>query len=301
MVNPRALDRRRRSIRSIRKITRTMELIATARFKKAMDRASAATGYTRRITQLVAKLAQSGLDVSHPLLVPRPEIKHARLLVITSNRGYCGGYNGNVVRVAAARLAEWAQAAPRCTLEISGKRGITAFKHRGQKGDATFTHFEDKPTFAEVDVLATRYLDEYVTGQLDRLDVAYTMFQSAGRQVATVETLLPLSSLAGAEKPAGGGQVQGAAHAQTKMYEFLPSAKSILEEIVPTSFKVKLFKCFLDAAVSEQIARMVAMKAATENADKLIKLLSRQYNRARQSRITSELLDVIGGVEALKG
>ncbi|MBI1902817.1 MAG: ATP synthase F1 subunit gamma [Planctomycetia bacterium] len=297
MVNPRALDRRRRSIRSIRKITRTMELIATARFKKAMDRASAATAYTRRITQLVAKLAQSGLEVSHPLLQPRPEIKHAKLLVITSNRGYCGGYNGNVVRAAAARWNDLASAAPKRSLEVSGKRGIGAFKYRGQAADVTFTHFEDKPTFAEVDVLATRYLDEYVTGQIDRLDVAYTVFQSAGRQAATVETLLPLSSLAGSGKPAAGAE----AHGPTKMYEFLPSAKSILEEIVPTSFKVKVFKCFLDAAVSEQIARMVAMKAATENADKLIKTLSRHYNRARQGRITSELLDVIGGVEALKG
>lgn len=293
MAKARALDKRRKSVRNIRKITRTMELIATARFKKAMDRAAASTAYTKRITQVVANLAHAGLSVTHPLLEPREEIKHARLLVLTANRGLCGGYNGNVQRVAFTRWEELKKLAPKTSLEVSGKRGISAFKFREIKPDATYTHFEDKPTFQEVDALASRYLDEYVTGQLDRLDVAYTKFESASRQVAVVETLLPLGTLTGAEAAAE------KAHQGTQ-YEFLPSAESILEEVVPTSFKVKLFKCFLDAAVSEQIARRVAMKAATENADALIKSLSMTYNRARQGQITSELLDLMGGVEALK-
>jgi len=293
MAKARALDKRRKSVRNIRKITRTMELIATARFKKAMDRAAASTAYTKRITQVVANLAHAGLSVTHPLLEPREEIKHARLLVLTANRGLCGGYNGNVQRVAFTRWEELKKLAPKTSLEVSGKRGISAFKFREIKPDATYTHFEDKPTFQEVDALASRYLDEYVTGQLDRLDVAYTKFESASRQVAVVETLLPLGTLTGAEATAE------KAHQGTQ-YEFLPSAESILEEVVPTSFKVKLFKCFLDAAVSEQIARRVAMKAATENADALIKSLSMTYNRARQGQITSELLDLMGGVEALK-
>jgi len=293
MAKARALDKRRKSVRNIRKITRTMELIATARFKKAMDRAAASTAYTKRITQVVANLAHAGLSVTHPLLEPREEIKHARLLVLTANRGLCGGYNGNVQRVAFTRWEELKKLAPKTSLEVSGKRGISAFKFREIKPDATYTHFEDKPTFQEVDALASRYLDEYVTGQLDRLDVAYTKFESASRQVAVVETLLPLGTLTGAEATAE------KAHQGTQ-YEFLPSAESILEEVVPTSFKVKLFKCFLDAAVSEQIARRVAMKAATENADALIKSLSMTYNRARQGQITAELLDLMGGVEALK-
>jgi F-type H+-transporting ATPase subunit gamma len=292
MANPRALDRRRRSVRNIRKITRTMELIATARFKRAMDRAAAATAYTRRITSLVSKLAQAGLEVSHPLLEPRPEVRRAVLLVLTSNRGLCGGYNANVLRQATARWDELQQAVPESFLEVSGKRGIAAFRYRKVKPRETYTHFEDKPTFDEVDLLATRYLDEYVTGEIDRLDVVYTRFVSASRQQATVETLLPLGSLSAGDKDA--------TPRSSMQYEFLPSARSILEEIVPTSFKVRLFKSFLDAAVSEQIARMVAMKSATENADKLIRSLTAQYNRARQSRITSEILDVLGGVEALK-
>jgi F-type H+-transporting ATPase subunit gamma len=295
MAKARALDRRRRSVRNIRKITRTMELIATARFKKAMDRAHAATAYTKRITKLVSDLAQSGLEVSHPLLQPRDKTNRAILLVITGNRGLCGGYNSNVFRQALARYNELHQQVPVLELEISGKRGIGSFRYRGIKGNHTFTHFEDKPAFAEVDVLANRYLNEYAMGTLDRLDVAYTRFDSLSKQTALVETLLPLSSLGGVEQ-----QKKPEAHAAELTYEFLPSAESILEEVVPTSFKVKLFKCFLDSAVSEQIARKVAMKSATDNADKLIKALSMAYNRARQSQITNEIMEVLGGVEALK-
>jgi F-type H+-transporting ATPase subunit gamma len=295
MAKARALDKRRKSIRNIRKITRTMELIATARFKKAMDRASAATAYTKRITALVAELATAGLEVSHPLLEARAEVKTAALLVLTGNRGLCGGYNSNVLRAALARWKEFESGMPRPLLELSGKRGIAAFKYRQIAAHRTFTQYEDKVSFEEIDQLASGYLEDYVAGRLDRLDVAYTRFDSIARQAAVVETLLPLGAIAGAdvaaEKPHGPGP----------QYEFLPSAESILEEVVPTSFKVKLFKCFLDAAVSEQVARMVAMKAATENADKIIKHLTMTYNRARQSQITGEIMEVLGGVEALKG
>ena len=291
MANPRALDKRRKSIRNIRKITRTMELIATARFKKAMDRAHAATAYTDRITQLVADLMHSGLEVSHPLLEARETTERATLLVLTANRGLCGGFNGNVSRAALRRWNQLTDEVPNKQLEVSGKRGISSFKFRGVTPDETFTHFEDNPAFDEVEVIANRYLDDYVTGRLDRLDVAYMRFENASRQTVAVETLLPLGSL--------GGDDEETAGQSESIYEFLPSAESILEEVVPTSFKVKLFKCFLDAAVSEQIARMVAMKSATENADDLIRQLTMQYNRARQGRITSELMDVIGGVEAV--
>lgn len=292
MANARALDKRRKSVKNIRKITRTMELIATARFKKAMDRATAATAYTKRITDLVGSLSKAGLEVSHPLLDERPEVKNGVLLVLSGNRGLCGGYNGNVIRAGMSRWEELKNCVPNIAIEISGKRGISAFKHRGISGSRTYTNFDDKPSFEEVDVLATRYLEAYAAGEIDRLDVVYTKFLTIARQSATVETLLPLGSL----------EVEESAEdeaASEQMYEFMPSAASILEEVVPTSFKVKLFKCFLDAAVSEQVARMVAMKGATENAGDLIKQLSMTYNRARQSQITGEIMEIIGGVEAL--
>lgn len=292
MANARALDKRRKSVRNIRKITRTMELIATARFKKAMDRATAATAYTKRITDLVGSLKKAGLKVSHPLLDERPETKKGVLLVLSGNRGLCGGYNGNVTRAGLARWNEMQAEIPSVSLDLSGKRGISAFKHRGYTSEHAYTHFDDKPTFGEVDVLATRYLDAYAAGEIDRLDVAYTQFKSISKQTAVVETLLPLGSL-------DVGEVEDGSAVGDMMYEFMPSAESILEEVVPTSFRIKLFKCFLDAAVSEQIARMVAMKGATENAGELIKQLSMTYNRARQSQITGEIMEIIGGVEAL--
>jgi F-type H+-transporting ATPase subunit gamma len=295
MAKARALDKRRKSIRNIRKITRTMELIATARFKKAMDRASAATAYTKRITQLVADLANSGLQVSHPLLEARPVVEDATLLILTANRGLCGGYNGSVVRLAVPRIAEIKAAVPKVRLEVSGKRGIAALKFRKVEVHQSYTTFEDQPKYDEVEAIANRYLEQYAAGELDRLDVAYTKFVSISKQVAVVETLLPLGSLTD-----GDSGKEKAKEAAGSMYEFMPSAESILQEVVPTSFKVKLFKCFLDAAVSEQIARMVAMKSATENASDMIKELSRTYNRARQSQITGEIMEIIGGVEALK-
>lgn len=294
MANTRALDKRRKSIRNIRKITRTMELIATARFKKAMDRAAAANDYTQRITQIVKDLAAAGLEVSHPLLAERPEVKSSTMLMLTSNRGLCGGYNGSVIRAAMLRRAELGDGQKK--FEISGKRGISAMKFRNINIDAMYTQFEDRPAFEEVSIIADRLMEEFTSGRMDRLEVVYTKFISISKQVAVSETLLPFSQPADAT-PASGATGAAGGNAD---YEFLPSAASILEEVVPASFRVKLFKCFLDAAVSEQIARMVAMKSATENAGDIIKQLSRTYNRARQSKITQEIMEIIGGVEALE-
>lgn len=309
MANPRALDKRRKSVRNIKKITRTMELIATARYKQAMDRASAATAFTRRITKLVSDLSAASLSVQHPLLEKRDEKKNAMLLVLASNRGLCGGYNGNICRAAFPRWNELVKEYDNAELAISGKKGINIFRiQKALLPSKSYTQFEDKPSYSEVETIANELMDAYTTRQLDRVDVAYMKFVSSSKQIPVVETLLPLSGLdvvdellppktppkQGAAKDASGEGPKGEAS-----YEFFPSAESILEEVVPTSFRVKLFKCFLDAAVCEQIARMVAMKSATENAADLIKHLSREYNRARQGRITNEIMEIIGGVEAM--
>jgi F-type H+-transporting ATPase subunit gamma len=307
MANARALDKRRKSIRNIRKITRTMELIATARYKKAMDRAHAVTAYTDRLSQIVSSLAAAGTEVEHPLLQPRENPKSARMLVLSSNRGLCGGYNAGILRAVMPRIKELESSIGRVAVDVSGKRGINGLKFRGIDTEQKHTQFEDQPAYDEVDKIATSYLEQYITGQIDRLDVVYTRFVSTSRQIATIETLLPLSSLGRPEESAGKGSEAseglggGRGTSRNTQYEFLPSAASILEEVVPASFKAKLFKCFLDAAVSEQVARMIAMKGATESAGDMIKQLSMTYNRARQSQITGEIMEIIGGVEALKG
>ncbi|HTN73895.1 MAG TPA: F0F1 ATP synthase subunit gamma, partial [Pirellulaceae bacterium] len=191
MAKARALDKRRKSIRNIRKITRTMELIAAARFKKAMDRATAATAYTKRITQVVSDLARAGLAVKHPLLEPREKVENVTLLVLTANRGLCGGYNGSVLRAGSNRLTELQTEFPNVRLEVSGKRGIASFKFRKIPTATTYTQFDDQPKFEDVEAIALRYLEEFAAGKLDRLDVAYTKFISISRQTAVVETILP--------------------------------------------------------------------------------------------------------------
>jgi len=292
MAKARALDRRRRSVRNIRKITRTMELIATARFKKAMDRSVAARDYTKQLAKIMGNIATAGAKVAHPLLVVRPT-QRAAVLVLTGNRGLCGGYNSNVVRQSVALLGQWRSERVATEVAVSGKRGISALRFRGVDIGRTYTTFEDKPEFAAVAPIGQAYLEAYASGAIDRLDVVYTRFHGIAKQEATAEMLLPLSAPEAGDAPA---KVDLASDA----YDFYPSAESILQEILPASFLSRLFKCFLDAAVSEQVARMVAMKAATENAGGLIKSLSRQYNRARQSQITGEIMEILGGVEALK-
>ena len=290
MANRRLRVKRLKAVRNIRKITRTMELIATSRFKKAMDRATEAAEYTRKISEIVGDLGQAELRFSHPLLEKHAEEKRSVMLVLTANRGLCGGYNASVLRQAVAHLRGLRERGVDVSLEVSGKRGIKFLNFQKIAYSQAYTHFEDKTTFAEVEVLASRYVEDYIAGRIDRLDVAYTRFISSSKQLSVVETILPISSLAGAGGSAGGGRVD---------YEFLPSAEEILSEIVPAAFRAKLFKCFLDAIVSEQIARMVAMKGATENADEMAGSLKQQYNRARQAGITSELAEIIGGAAAL--
>jgi len=298
MANLRRLVQRRKAVRNIRKITRTMELIATAKFKKALDRATEAEAYTRKISEIAADLTSGGGEAAHPLLAIRRDVKRVVILVIGSNRGLAGGYNGGVLRKAQERLREMQTAGIAFDVEVAGKKPIAFLKYQRFPRQAEYTQFEDKPTFDQVAPIADKYIEAYVTGHVDQVQVAYMKFVNAARQMPMVETLLPLASVAPGEpkKPK-----PGTAPAQTSVdYEFIPSASEILEAIVPVAFKQRLFKCFLDAAVSEQIARRVAMKAATENAGDLIKALSQQYNRARQAKITKEISELIGGAEALK-
>jgi F-type H+-transporting ATPase subunit gamma len=275
MANLRVLVKRRKAVRNIRKITKTMELIATSRFQRALKRAQEADAYTRKIAELAADLSKNAGDVSHPLLVTRP-VKKSLLIAVRAYRA------GDVP----------------FDLEAAGRRGIAFFRFQGITRKMEYTNFEDKPTFEEVDKIASRFIDLYASGQIDEVKVAYMKFINAARQQATVETLLPLSGVAPETKPAPGAA--SAAGTGKVAYEFLPDAAEILEELVPAALKVRLFKMFLDAAVSEQIARRVAMKAATENAGDLIKEITRIYNRTRQANITKEISELIAGSEALK-
>ena len=327
MAKSRALDKRRKSVKSIRKITRTMELVATAQFKRAMEKAVAADAYTDRIVTLARDLAESE-PFAHPLLAERKgdrSEKNVILLALSANRGMCGGFNAGVMRLATQRLKSLQKDYAEVSLEVSGKRGISAFRFRGMNIAQSYTDLQDKPSFELIDELAEHYLEFFLSQKIDRFDVCYTKFESISKQYPVVETLLPIADLTAegdvnavqdlsavdlkraavvrqADDMIADGDDLGAARLKSRagaLFDFLPSKEDILEELIPKAFKAKLYKCFLDSAVNEQIARMVAMKSATESADKMIGLLTTAYNRARQSQITNEILEIISGADAL--
>lgn len=297
MAKARAIVKRRKAVRNIRKITKTMQMIATAKFQKSLKRAVATKPFTMKVRELVRELAASIGDVDHPLL-RRPsgedQTNRIALVVITSNRGLAGAYNGNVLRAANHFVRQQSAAGKTVDLYVAGKKGISFFNF--QKRPITQRlEAQDAPKYADVEKIAQHFIDEFVEGKIDAVYVAYMNFLSAGQQKAEVMNLLPLAGAGDTEKKAEGG-----IGVQT-VYEFMPSAKELLDELLPQTVKTAMFQAFLDATTSEHVARMVSMKSATDNADKMQKSLTMQYNRARQSQITTELSEIMGGVEAMGG
>jgi len=290
MANRRVLVKRRKSVRNIRKITRTMQLIATARFQAAFNRAVATKPYTEKLAELVADLSRAGVALEHPLLKASNPNAPVALVIVTSNRGLCGGYNANILRVANEALTGRDAAALPTSLQVYGKKGIAFFKYRHRALDLQSTDISEAPRFEQIEPIANQLMAEFLAGKISGVQVVYMRFLSAGQQRPALVQLLPLEASA----PAA-----GETKARAVEYEFLPDPKSLLEELLPATVRIRLFQAFMDAAVSEQIARMVAMKAATEAAEDMIKALSREYNRARQTHITMELLDIVGGANAL--
>lgn len=297
MAKARVIIKRRKAVRNIRKITKVMQMIASSRYQKAFRRAMGTKPFVQKLGELVASAvaavkAQGG-NVEHPLMKdPAPGQKKTALLILTSNRGLAGGYNGNILRLADATYRElMATNGESPDVHVSGKKGVAYIKFKGYKAAGTYTHLGDAPKFEEIAQLAQQFMDDYAAGKINGLKIVYMRFISAGQQRATVMNVLPLANLAGgAQADAGKTDVP---------YEFSPSPAEILEELIPITVKTSIFQAFIEAAVSEQIARMVAMKAATDNAEKLGKKLTQEYNRARQSQITSELAELMGGVAAL--
>jgi F-type H+-transporting ATPase subunit gamma len=295
MAKARAIVKRRKAVRNIRKITKTMQMIATAKFQKSLKRAVGAKPYTKKVRELVADLAANIGEVDHPLLrqpSPAEAVKRIALLVITSNRGLAGAYNGNVIRAASHFIRAQEAEGKQIDLYASGKKGVTFFNFQKRPIVQRYDQFADMPKFEDVEAVAHTFIDRFTKGEIDSVHVAYMNFISAGSQKAEVLTLLPLAGVAAPKA--------GAASHHTVVYDFYPDPQSLLDELLPLTVKTTLFQCFLDATTSENVARMVSMKSATDNADKMVKSLTMQYNRARQSQITTELSEIMGGVEAMK-
>ena len=295
MANRRQLVIRRASVRNIRKITRTMQLIATARFRQAMSRAIATKPYAQKLADMVGFASRSVAGkVDHPLLRTN-NVKHSALIVITSNRGLCGGYNGSILRAAVADLRKIRDADGTVALHAIGKKGINYLRFLGEEMASQITTIGDRPRFEDVVALADQMIDAFGRGDVASVKVCYTQFVSAGVQRPTVMQLLPISA---GDADDADGQPE-AADGEGAMYDFSPEPATLLGELLPAAVRMRLFQCFTEAAASEQVARMVAMKAATDSAEDMIKTLTQQYNRARQTAITMELLDIIGGVAAI--
>jgi F-type H+-transporting ATPase subunit gamma len=312
MAKARAIVKRRKAVRNIKKITKTMQMIATAKFQKALKRAVATKPYTRKVRELVAELVASIGDVEHPLLRAagrKNSSGQIAVVVLTSNRGLAGAYNGSVLRNATHFMRNQEKEGKKIELWVSGKKGVNAFNFQ-KRPIAKRLEARDTPRFEDIEPIATELIHAFVDGKVDAVYVAYMNFISAGQQKADVVPLLPLGNIAA---PAGGmakaaekspssasGKTSTSGGKMNTVYEFLPDPQTLLDELLPLTVKAMLFQAFLDATTSENVARMVAMKAATDNADKMVKSLTMQYNRARQSQITTELSEIMGGVEAMK-
>lgn len=288
MANRRVLVKRRKAVRNIRKITRTMQLISTARFQAAFNRAVATRPYTEKLAELVADLSRAAGDVDHPLLRTNEGASKAALVVLTSDRGLAGGYNASVLRTAIGHLDEQPGGIT-TDVHMVGKKGISYFRFLRRPVTEQTSGIGDRPRFEQVEPIANALIDRFVRGEIASAHVAYMKFLSAGQQRPVVVQLLPLQPEV----------KEGEEKAKSVEYEFSPDPQELLDELLPATVRIRLFQAFNDAAVSEQVARMVAMKAATDAAQDMIKALTREYNRARQTQITMELLDIVGGANAL--
>jgi F-type H+-transporting ATPase subunit gamma len=292
----RILRRRIKSVQSTKKITRAMELIASSRIVRAQAAVRAAQPYSQGITEVVEHLAEAGAGGGSPLLSPRSEVRTVGQIVIAADRGLCGGYNTSVLRAAEIGIDEQQKLGLEYALVAVGRKVEGYFRYREFRIDAAFTGFSDQPTYENARAVAAAVTDKFLAGEIDVVNLVYTKFISAGTQTVVVERLMPLET---AEPTVAAGDAHATPGEQKEAYEFEPGPEAILEALLPRYAESRVFAALLNAAASEHAARQRAMKAATDNADELITSLSRVMNRARQEQITTEIMEIVGGAEAL--
>jgi F-type H+-transporting ATPase subunit gamma len=287
----RILRRRIKSVQSTKKITRAMELIAASRIVRAQQRVAAARPYSEHVTNVLGNLAAAGAGLSSPLLTQREDVRTVAFVVITGDRGLAGAYNTNVIRLAERAVRDERAAGRQVALITVGKKAEGYFRFRGQPIEASFQGMTDQPSYEDARAVAGAVTSRFEDGDLDQVELVYTQFISVGTQRVVRRRFMPLdpSSL---EAAAEGGL--------TADYEFEPEPGTILERLLPRYAEARLFAAMLDASASEHAARQRAMKSATDNAEELITKLTRVMNRARQDAITTEIMEIVGGAEALR-
>ena len=284
----RAVKRRIVSVKSTQKITRAMELIASSRIIKAQRRVEAARPYAEKMRELMASVAANAGNIDHPLLKPREGKGKVGMVVISADRGLAGAYNTNVIRAAERDMAGHGDT----RLFLSGKKALSYFRFRGYDVTDAWTGSSDQPSVADARKVARAAVEAFEKGEVDEVRLAYTRYVSALTQRPTIVKLLPAErdDIKG-EPQEPGGKKAG--------YTFEPEPEDILGFLLPRYIEGAVLQGMLEAAASEHAARRRAMKAATDNADELIGNLTRDYNQARQAEITTEIMEVIGGSEAL--
>ena len=287
----RELRRRIGTVQSTKKITRAMELIAATRVVKAMQRADASRPYARQITSVIENLAAGGAEVDHPLLRPAESTEKVGVICIAADRGLAGAYNGTVIKAAERELMAAISEGKSYTLFSVGKKANAYFQFRGYRIDHRYEGFSDSPSYEDARRIADEVARAFIDGEVDVVELVYTEFVSMGTQKVEVRRFLPLQS---ADTIAEAGDA-----AATAAFEFEPSPEGVLASLLPRYVEARLFGALLDAAASEHASRQRAMKAATDNAEDLITKLSREMNQARQDAITTEIMEIVGGAEAL--
>jgi F-type H+-transporting ATPase subunit gamma len=289
----RILRERVRSVRSIQKTTRAFELIATSRIGRARSQMEAARPYAEEITNVLSALGAAASQLDHPLLVPRQEVRRAGVLVVTSDKGMCGGYNANVLRRAEELVALLRSEGKEVTLYVSGRKALSYYRFRHRPVEASWTGYSDQPHYTNAAEMADAVVGAFLAGVedgdtgIDELHVVYTEFRSMLTQAAVAKRVAPMD-VEYAESPV-----------PMPLYEFEPDAETLLGSLLPKYVKTRLFAALLESAASELASRQRAMKAATDNANDLIRTYTRQMNQARQAQITQEISEIVGGADAL--
>ncbi|MCX7805890.1 MAG: ATP synthase F1 subunit gamma [Planctomycetota bacterium] len=322
MANARLFLKRRKAIQSTRKITRTMELVATARLQRTQAAALRARPYATHLSETVAELVEAAGEnaVRHPLLERRERMAAATVVILTADRGMCGSFNSNILRRAQELLDRLEASGTRVNVVCAGRKGLATLKWRGVPVAESYTGISDKPDYAAARKIAGKLTGDYVADRIDGAFLVFSRFESVSRQVPCVEQLLPLEmilssgcggalgraaegtlaaedAVSGRRRTVEGYQARPPVPVGGFMYH--PSPARILDGILPLWVETSVFAAMLENAAGEQAARRLAMKNATDNADEMIALLTRRYNRARQGKITQEIAEIVGGAEAL--
>ena len=289
MAKGRELKGRIKSVENTRKITRTMEMVATSKMKRAQDRVVAARPYALALADVISSLYSPDLAERFPLLRQPTQARRVALIVLTSNRGLAGGFNANLIKAARAKIVELEKGSTKVEVHVIGKKGIGYFKYVGRELASQRIDVTDRPTAENASEIVDGLMAEYIAGELDGVYVTYAKFVSALSTPPTTDRILPVTP---PEAKEGGVQ---------RDYLLFPNAEAILTELLPSYVRNAVYRALVETVAGEQSARRTAMKNATDNAGDILNVLRRTYNRARQAQITQEIAEIVGGAAALQG